>query len=369
MRSLGRALLLLVVSAASWSCGARSEPEVEALGETDRLSRLTGTNADTCLLDRDGEVRCWGQSFGVVPRAVPGASPAIDVAVLPLAIAAAAPTALVCVIDPAGEVKCIGADGSVTSPGIVGARQIAAGPAHAGAVAADGRVWCWGENGTGQLGDGTTASRAEPAPVEGVAGAVEVACGEFATCARLSDGRVQCWGSDYAGALGDGASAASCGDIPCSTLPVDVELEGEASEIRAGLNGACARQAGRLRCWGWNGAGEVGDGSTTDRDAPVLVEDLVDSVSAYAGYLRKCAVRTGGEVACWGFPTGTGGGEAGSPTPTAVAGLPPIVEVAGGWYHLCALDRDDVVLCWGDNEWGQLGDGTLVSRSEPAPTK
>ena len=358
---LSPVVLLACACALPCACGGRSDlPLGRGHGP-----KLAAANADTCLLDSQGAVACWGLSFGNVPRLIVD-GPARELAVLAGTVASAAASSLVCIIDSDARVRCIDAIGAVLEPGIEDATRLCAGPAHGCAVTIDGAVQCWGDNAVGQLGDGTLTSRDFAAPVLGSADFLDVACGEFATCALRADGSASCWGADLDGALGDGpADHPVCGGFPCSAEPV--AIASAADEIAAGLHGGCLRVGGEVRCWGWNGSGEVGDGTQTPRDAPTPVIGLHDAASIYAGYLRKCAVGDEGSLVCWGSPPAVGSSLPASATPVAVGSLPAVVDVAGGWYHLCALGRDAQAYCWGDNEWGQLGDGTLVSRDLPAP--
>jgi hypothetical protein len=145
--------------------------------------------------------------------------------------------------------------------------------------------------------------RIEPVSVVGLASVVEIAAGDTSTCARLGDGGVRCWGCDFAGQLGDGLVAHSqCDEITmCSTTPVVVAGLDDAVELSLGLNGAGARRAdGRVVGWGWNGVGELGDGTQQDRVEPAEALGITDATRIYTGYLRRCAIRAGGELACWG---------------------------------------------------------------------
>jgi Regulator of chromosome condensation (RCC1) repeat len=139
------------------------------------------------------------------------------------------------------------------------------------------------------------------------------------------------------------------------------------------LNGAfhtCAtRSNGTLRCWGDNFAGQLGDGSTTDQLAPVLVIGLQSATAIDNGLLHTCALRSIRFAACWGQAATLGDGTATNhATPVSVAGLSNVLALAtGGGDHTCALQTGGTVRCWGSNFVGQLGDDTTAHRYTPVP--
>jgi alpha-tubulin suppressor-like RCC1 family protein len=150
------------------------------------------------------------------------------------------------------------------SSGVV---SISAGWDHTCAVTSTGAVECWGYNGYGQLGDNTTTYRPVPVGVVGLSsGVVSVSAGAAHTCALTSTGAVKCWGSNGSGQLGDNTTT----DSP---VPVDVVgLSSGVVSVSAGQNDTCAlTSTGAVKCWGYNGYGQLGDNTTTDSHVPVDV--------------------------------------------------------------------------------------------------
>ena len=233
---------------------------------------------------------------------------------------------------------------------------LTAGDGHTCMIAADGHVWCWGDNALGQLGNGTKTSSVAPVQVSGLADAVEVSAGADTTCARTAGGTAWCWGAGLDGELGDGISTGS-------SVPVAVSGIVNAISISAGGLHACAvLSTGSIRCWGSNSSGELGDNSDIGSTTPVDVVGISDAVSVEAGDAHTCAVRAGGMASCWG---NNGDGQLGDSTvgsssaiPVGVPGLTDAAKVTAADYHTCAMTSDGESYCWGDGYYGQLGDGT-----------
>jgi alpha-tubulin suppressor-like RCC1 family protein len=251
---------------------------------------------------------------------------------------------------------------------------IAAGAAHTCALKG-GQVYCWGYNYYGQLGDGTTTDRTTPTLVAdgamGNSGVTAVAASAYHTCA-LKGGQVYCWGRNNNGQLGDGTYTHR--NTP--TLVANGAMGNSGvTAVAAGDHHTCALKGGQVYCWGWNDYGQLGDGTTTDRTTPTLVANgAMDNsgVTAVAVSERHTCALKGGQVYCWGY---NGYGQLGDgtythrTTPTLVAngamGNSGVTAVAGGAYlHTCAL-KGGQVYCWGWNYYGQLGDGTTTDRTTP----
>ena len=204
---------------------------------------------------------------------------------------------------------------------------IAAGNDHACALTTDGGVKCWGKNGWGQLGDGTTTQRLTPTPVSGLSsGVAEITAGSTQTCAIITGGAVKCWGGNANGQLGDGTTTQRL------TPTAVIGLASGVTAIAAGANHTCAlTTGGGVLCWGYNGTFQLGDGTWTPRLTPTAVSGLLsDGAGITAGDQHTCALTTDGEIKCWGD---NGRGQLGDgtsmqrPTPTSVYGFGVSVNV------------------------------------------
>jgi alpha-tubulin suppressor-like RCC1 family protein len=246
-----------------------------------------------------------------------------------------------------------------------------AGDSHTCALLTNGTVRCWGQNQNGQLGSGTASSdnRLTPVPVRGLSGASAIAAGMWHTCAVLrSGGGVRCWGWNDYGQLGDGTTASRATSVATSGLS-------GASAIVAGESHSCALlTSGVVRCWGSNGSGQLGDGTdASNRLTPVAVRGLTGISAIAAGQSYTCAiVRSSGAARCWGVNTsgqlGNGQADGINNTPIAVVGLSSASAIAAGASHTCAVMRTGGgVRCWGSNDYGQLGDGTDLDSWSPVP--
>ena len=258
-----------------------------------------------------------------------------------------------------------GAIGSVSgSTSITGVIAIGAGSTHTCAVTAGGGLQCWGDDSSGQLGDGFSGdddNSTVPVEVVGLeSSVVAVDGGETHTCALTTVGGVKCWGGSY---LGDGSGGNSW--VPVGVLG----LETGVSSISVMFWHACAvTMAGGVKCWGDNQAGQLGgDCGLSVCDSPVDVAGLESGVAAVAaGRIHTCALTTAGGVKCWGWNSFgmLGDGTAtDSPTPVDVIDengdpLTGVAAIAAGFWHTCALSTTGSLKCWGMNISGQLGDGT-----------
>lgn len=253
--------------------------------------------------------------------------------------------------------------------GLTGVTSLSISYGHSCAVAA-GVVKCWGYDGFGQLGRGSTDDSGtlfhvpSPATVLSAispAGVVEVAAGMDSTCILDTAAKVWCWGSDVWGTLGDGAGRSD------SLTPVEV-LGGVAAVSRpAGGSVYCAIKAtdGELFCWGMNYQGAAGTNTAGSSTVPVATSTgLTDVVAVNGGWAHTCAALSNGEAKCWGDSQSgqVGNGVTGDPfhwtTPQDVTVLSDAINVAaitGGDFFTCAVSTERNLYCWGDGFYGTLG--------------
>jgi alpha-tubulin suppressor-like RCC1 family protein len=247
-----------------------------------------------------------------------------------------------------------------------GVKSIAAGRVHSCAILTTGEVKCWGQNVYGQLGDGTNISHSTPISVTGLSNnIIAISAGRQHTCVLTSLGEVLCWGRNYKGQLGNGTTINS-------NVPVKVDfLNKTILSISAGYDHTCAVSSdGEAFCWGANGSGRLGDGTTTQRLLPTDVLGLTSGVkSISSGLDHTCAIVVGEGLKCWGNNAEGQLGDGTTTTrltPTDVTGLTEsIINISSGPYHTCAVNKSGGALCWGRNRAGQIGDGTTINRWQP----
>ena len=259
-------------------------------------------------------------------------------------------------VDRSAPVKIAGA-GAVL--------EVAGGYRHTIAVRSGGAVLAWGLNDDGQLGDGTGRSRTLPSVLIGITGAKSVAAGLFHSLAMKTDGTVWAWGANGDGQVGDGSRVGR-------NVPVRVSGLTSATAIGAGhAHSLAVRADGSVLAWGNNAAGQLGDGSTTTRVAPVQVPNLTGMRAVAGGYLHSLALRADGTVWAWGAnfegQLGTGS-TADRITPVQVPGLKDVVAIAAGFSFSAVLKKDGSVWAWGYNGFGELGVGSQ-STIIPSPVQ
>ncbi len=347
---------------------------------------LDAGSSHSCALLANGSNRCWGlngsgqlgdatRSQRTAPTAVAGQSGVVQVA---------AGGDHACALLGTGQVRCWGNNGAgqigdgtsgtdrasaVTVSGLSGAVQIDAGDEHTCALMFDRTARCWGFNGSGQLGDGTSGTnRLTPVAVSGAAGTVrQLAAGGDHTCwMNFAAGQFgQCWGFNFFGQVGDGASGVGA-NVDEPTL-----ASSQVARVAAGGNHSCliTIEDSLVKCWGANDSGQVGDNSSgTNRPEPTAIPSLGRTASIAAGGSHTCATRPVGPMQCWGRNSSGQVGDnstAQRNVPTGVTGLDSgeVVELAPGGNHTCALAAgvgrtSQTVECWGENADGQVGDGS-----------
>jgi alpha-tubulin suppressor-like RCC1 family protein len=252
-----------------------------------------------------------------------------------------------------------------------GVVELAAGLSHVLARKSDGTVLAWGNNSNGQLGVGTIEGSKVPGAVTGISGVKAVAGGDLHSYALTSDGKVWAWGNYASGQLGEGHAVVQASPVQVVGLGTG---SGVAAVSAGGGFALALKGDGSVVAWGANGSGQLGDNSTTNREAPVGVATLgagsgVKAISA--GRDHALAVMEDGSVLSWG---GNGNGQLGTNdtmgrrTPGPVAGLGAgsgVVAAVAGPARSMALKSDGTVWTWGGNGQGTAGDGTTMQRLSP----
>src|SRR4051812_932556 len=251
---------------------------------------------------------------------------------------------------------------------LANAASIRAGAEHACSLMNDGTMQCWGSNYTGQLGDGTMGGFAlVPQAVQGISNAISAVTNGYHTCAILSDHTVKCWGRNQQGQVGNGDNTT---DV---TVPASVLGLGAVADLAAGGYHTCALMPdSTVKCWGRNGRGALGDGTSNDASTPVTVSGMNTASALALGGYHSCALLRDGTVQCWGE---SDAGQIGTPSltfsevPATVDGISGAVGISTGWRHSCAVLSDGTVRCWGQNDFGQLGDGTTTNSGTPVAVR
>ncbi len=358
------------------------------------FTRVAAGAAHTCGLRTDGTVLCWGGNPG--GRLGVGAANGAASVVLPTIVAGVRGTPVdiaaggshTCARTMNGELWCWGDNGmgqvgdgtsGNTRPAptlvfAVGASvtSVATGAQFTCVVRTDRAVWCWGDNSNFQLALSARVPRPRPGPIGFSPGApattVEIAAGAAHTCSRNAAGAILCWGANRDGQLGDSTRSSSF--APVAVLG----LSAPAAHLALGEDHSCTSTAdGSALCWGANDQGQLGDGTAETRTIPVPVRGLTAVVELAAGATHTCARRSDETVWCWG---GNHHGQLGDATsgtratPAIVPGLGGVVQLAAGGNHTCARTKDGALWCWGEGLQGQLGDGTTTPAAlRPIPVR
>jgi alpha-tubulin suppressor-like RCC1 family protein len=385
-----------------------------------------------CIVTVDGAVWCWGgDEFGRLGNLVPGGPPTLPARVALPALAREISVAHdnTCAVLETGAVWCWGqnhhgqlgrgfvsAEGEGFAPGevlgISDALHVSIDDDSACALRANGDVMCWGDNNQ-QMIDTSGSDVPSPRTVAGLEGATAIAAGGDHVCAIVG-GRAACRGRSDEGELGNGQfDQGAIASVVFSTLDDYVAIE-------AGFAHTCAvRATGTAMCWGANVHGVIGDGTSEARSVPTAVDQLDDAVAISTNFSATCVLRADERITCWGYgargllgdgrsavlgarnvPTISGatsiaaglgftcvtdgddvscwgsndrgqlgigsiGGAMSSPQLLSFAWPSAIAHLVAGDAHACARLEDDTIYCWGNNHVGQLGDGTLEDRSTP----
>ena len=256
-------------------------------------------------------------------------------------------------------------DPTPTDSGLSGVVDVSVSSTHACALLDDGTVWCWGADDHGQLGSGEPGpGHAEPIEAD-IVDATAVAVGDGFSCVSVGSGEVVCWGRNDLGQTGQADGG------PVVLDPLEVPGVEGATDLVAGTGHMCAVvDDGVPWCWGDNGRGQLGRGAAEPSSAtPADVLNLRGVTALESSGWSSCAIDARGLVSCWGDDTfgQLGDGRRTDPRRQPVAArLPaPATSIAVGSFHTCAALTDGTVRCWGANSEGQLGDGTTAESTEP----
>ena len=268
---------------------------------------------------------------------------------------------------------------------------IATGGTHSLALKRDGTVWAWGKNQFGRIGDGGTEDRSTPVQVRGPGGegfladVFAIAAGNAFSLALKRNGTVWAWGANADGQVGDGTRTFSPPDE--KTTPVQVKgpkgkgFLTDVVAVNGGLNHSLVlKRDGTVWAWGWNNSGQLGDKAVDRSLTPVQVRGprgkvfLTDVIATAGGRSHSLALKRDGTVWAWGSNVeGQMGGEVlnKSDSPVQVKGpggigfLTDVIAIAGRGRHSLALKRNGAIWAWGENEFGQLGNGEKENREVP----
>jgi alpha-tubulin suppressor-like RCC1 family protein len=247
---------------------------------------------------------------------------------------------------------------------------VSAGRDRTCALDVEGRAWCWGTEGTAPLGTGgathvcfATACSPTPTLVRTALRFTSLSVGALHACAIDTTGRIWCWGDNGSGQLGI-ASPFLAGE------PVPVSTPGRFTAVAAGVDHSCAiRDDTVVLCWGGNGAGQLGRGSGRDDEVPAPTLGTFHAAQLSAGDERSCALAATGEASCWGavWQYSQDGIEYSrrQPFPDKVPQAPRFAQLSVGTLTTCGLDLEGAAWCWEANGFGQMGTTSLVGSRVP----
>lgn len=268
-------------------------------------------------------------------------------------------------------------------------KSIVSGADHSCVIASDNNVYCWGNNYNGQLGDNTWSTKTEPVAVNTANGVSElygltvksIDAGRNHNCVIASDNKVYCWGNNYYGQLGNNDTFDQ--NVPVAVITAGSDMVGKTAKydasrttISAGQNHSCviANEDSYPYCWGLNYNGQIGNSSWTNSLIPeavtmsgVLSGKTVKSIEN-GGY-NTCAIASDDNAYCWGYGYYGGLGNSensnySSPqaiTTTGALSGKTMLSMSGGYYHVCAIASDNLMYCWGYNYYAQLGNNSTIN--------
>jgi alpha-tubulin suppressor-like RCC1 family protein len=334
-------------------------------------------NRHSCFILSDGAMKCVGLNTSGQLGDGSTTSRSSPVQALTNVVKASAGYTHTCAIVSDESIRCWGSNASgqlgtgnttsqtspVTVSGLTSVKQISLGQNHSCALMNSGSIYCWGDNSVGQLGDGSNTQRLTPTAVSGISTAISIDTQKNHTCAVLADKTVRCWGENTNGKLGNG-------NATNSNVPVNPGLS-DVLSVSAGNEHSCAvLNGGTAKCWGDGGLGQLGTGSTADSNVPVTVTEVANGISfVMARGERSCFALAAGGIKCMGFG-GQGqlgqGAASNSTTAVSVSGITEVVTgMKANQDHNCLRTSSGTFRCWGYNNSSQVGDGTTTQANAP----
>ena len=245
--------------------------------------------------------------------------------------------------------------------------SVSAGGSHSLGITTDGRLFAWGFNQSGQIGDGTRGienDRSTPVHVMSGTTFSSVSAGGSHSLGITTDGRLFAWGSNHSGQIGDGTR----GLLNDRSTPVHIMPETSFSSASASFNHSIGLTSdGRLFAWGNNNNGQLGDGTTTERHTPVHIMSGTTFSSAQGGSNNSFGITPDGRLFAWGSNNHGQLGDGTTTqrdTPVHIMSGTTFRLVSGGTHSL-GITTDGRLLAWGHNFFGQTGDGTTIERHVP----
>lgn len=249
---------------------------------------------------------------------------------------------------------------------------LSVGHQHTCAITDAGALRCWGANGNGRLGDGTGTARTAPVAIDSANTYSKISASWAHTCAIRTNNDLYCWGAQSNGRLGDGQTGGTN-----QTTPVLIDSGTKYREISTGGAHTCGitnytgATGGTLKCWGGNGNGQLGNGTTTQTGTPITIDSSNNYLKVAASDTNTCAVRADGRLLCWGnWQWGIAGGIlTNGLTPVEIDASFDYVDVAAGRYRICGLTTTNQIRCLGHAWYNNWGDSlrTWIPEALPAP--
>ncbi len=295
---------------------------------------VTSGGAHSCAVDGSGEVWCWGSNS----------------------------------VGQLGQPAFPGQENEPVNSGIDDVVVVDAGGAHNCALRTDATVWCWGFGSTGALGAGPQPqSQPNPVRARGIGDVAALGVGNVHSCAVTRAGEVYCWGQNSSRQVGGQSDFI----VSVPTQVQGLDPNDTVISVDGGGSHTCALyRSGKVQCWGGGFRGQLGNGTRpTFSDVPVDVSNFSDFVQLDVGFQHSCGVRRNGRVACWG-DNGSGqlgdGSSVSVDQPVVVSGLSrSLVQVEAAFATSCARTASGVTSCWGQGVFGQLGNGSNSSSNLP----